>query len=366
MSMSPARGLPKLAFDTPAYCLDLDRFEANIAYMADTVRQAGKQWRPHSKGHKSPAIAWKLLRAGAIGVTCAKVSEAEVMIQAGIEDVLIANVIAGEIKCERLASLCRWGRPIICCDHIDQAGPIDAACRRQGVRCRVLVDINIGMNRTGINPDDAIGLAQAIEKMQGLELVGIMGYEGHLMEVPDQDEKRTKVRDALAVLDSVSDRFRKQGLNCEIVSAGGSGSLAFSKQAQAITELQSGGGIFGDPYYVNTCKQPGLQSALSILATVSSRPAPDRAVLDSGRKTLHPDTHPLSLKGLPDAAIVSVNAEHCVLKLGPESQRLKIGDKVELVVGYADFTTILHEAIYGFRGDKLEVVLPTLGRGKLQ
>jgi len=367
MSIAPPRGLSKLALDTPAYCLDLTQFEANVKYMADAIRAAGKSWRPHAKGHKAPAIAWKQLYAGAIGVTCAKVSEAEVMINSGIPDVLIANVIAGEPKCDRLATLCKSGRPIICCDHYAQVEPIAAACRRWGVRCRVLVDINIGLNRTGISPGrDALELAQAIDKIKDLELVGIMGYEGHLMKMDNQAEKRQKVGESLGILKTVRDQFREAGLNCEIVSAGGSGSLAFCKEADGITELQSGGGIFGDPFYVDACHQPGIQPALTILATVTSRGALDRAILDSGRKTVNPDIHPPRVKGFPDAEVVSLSAEHCTLKLGPESQRLKIGDKIELFVGYADFTSILHEEFLGFRGDKLESIWPILGRGKLQ
>ena len=361
------RGSAKHSFDTPAYCLDLNRFETNLNFMAETIRAAGKAWRPHSKGHKSPAIAWKQLQAGAIGVTCAKVSEAEVMIQSGIADVLIANVIAGEPKCDRLATLCKSGRPIICCDHFAQAEPIAAACRRWGIRCRVLVDVNIGLNRTGINPGrDALELGQAIDKLPDLELVGIMGYEGHLMKVADQTEKRQAIAESLGILKMSRDQFLAHGLCCEIVSAGGSGSLEFCKEADGITELQSGGGIFGDPFYIDACRQPGLKSALTILSTVTSRGALDRAILDAGRKTVNPDIHPPLMKGFPDAEVVSLSAEHCTLNLGPESQRLKIGDKVELIVGYADFTTILHEEFLGFRGDKLESVWPILGRGKLQ
>jgi len=124
--------------------------------------------------------------------------------------------------------------------------------------------------------------------------------------------------------------------------------------------------VFGDPFYVDMCKQPGIKSALTILATVISRAALDRAILDAGRKTVNPDIHPPLVQGFPDAEVVALSAEHCTLKLGPESQRLKIGDKVELVVGYADFTSILHEEFLGFRGDKLECVWPILGRGKIQ
>jgi D-serine deaminase-like pyridoxal phosphate-dependent protein len=132
-----------------------------------------------------------------------------------------------------------------------------------------------------------------------------------------------------------------------------------------ITELQAGGGIFMDPFYRNDCQVADLEYALTVLATVVSRPTLERAVLDSGRKTMNPDVALPVVVGYPDAKIKRLSAEHCELDLGPGAQDLKIGDKVELVVGYGDFTTVLHDEFHGFRGNRLEVVWPILGRGKL-
>lgn len=360
-------GLTKAELDTPVLCVDLGAFEANLQFLANTVLSAGKSWRPHSKGHKSPSVAWRQIRAGAIGVTCAKVSEAEVMAQAGIRDILIANVIAGSPKVERLAALCCAADPIICCDHFAQAEPIAAACRRRGVTCRVLVDVNIGMNRTGCRPGmDTVDLGEAISKLDGLKLVGIMGYEGHLLKIADLADKEKQIRGALDVLGHCREMFHRQGLCCDIVSAGGTGSVTITAQSPSITEVQSGGGVFGDPFYREACQVEPITPALTILSTVTSRPSLDRAVLDAGRKALNPELGFPTVVGHSDAIVSSMSAEHCVLSLGPKSQDLKIGDQVELIVGYHDWTTVLHDQFVTFRGDCVEGIWPILGRGKLQ
>jgi D-serine deaminase-like pyridoxal phosphate-dependent protein len=208
-------------------------------------------------------------------------------------------------------------------------------------------------------------LAEAISKLKGVEFAGIMGYEGHLLLIDDLSEKRQRIHEAMSVLVECADKLRRGGLSCDIVSAGGTGSYQFSAKCPGITELQAGGGIFADPFYQQKCHVDGLEPALTVLATVVSRPTLDRAVLDSGRKTMNPDVQLPIVKGWPDAQVKRLSAEHCELTLGPQSQDLKIGDKIELIVGYADFTTPLHDHFYGFRGDRLEVVWPILGRGKL-
>lgn len=360
-------GQSKSALDTPALCIDLAVMEDNIGRMSNYIRERGLNWRPHEKCHKTPAIAWKQLAAGAIGVTCAKVSEAEVMAAAGIRDILIANMIVGQPKWERLAGLCRSADPIVACDHFAQVEPLAETCLRNGVTCRVIIEVNIGLDRVGSRPGrDTFELAAAISKLKGVKFAGIMGYEGHLLRIDDPNEKRQRIQEALGVLSDCAEKLQASGLPCTIVSAGGTGSYQIAANCPGITELQAGGGIFADPFYSQSCHVDGLESSLTVLATVVSRPALDRAVLDSGRKTLNPDAQPPIVKGWPDAEIKRLSAEHCELTLGPLSQNLKIGDKVELIVGYADFTTVLHENFWGFRGDRLEVVWPILGRGKLQ
>ena len=331
------------------------------------MQARGKQWRPHQKCHKTPAIALKQQAAGAIGVTCAKVSEAEVMAAGGIRDILIANMIVGRPKVERVAALCRHADPIVALDHFAQAEPLAAVCRERGVTPRVILEVNIGLDRVGVRPGiDTLDLARAVDKLEGVRLVGIMGYEGHLLQVEDQAEKREKINDAMQVLCHCRDQMLDAGLDCSIVSAGGTGSYQVTSDCDGVTELQAGGGIFADPMYVEKCALKEHEYALTVLATVVSRPFLNQAVLDAGRKAQHPDfTRPL-VKNHPDATVTHVSAEHCQLELNGASRDLTIGDKVELIVGYADFTTVMHDQFYGFRDERLEVVWPILGRGKLQ
>lgn len=362
----PQTGVHKLNFDTPILCVDVDAMEANMASMSTFIGERSKQWRPHQKCHKSVQIARRQLQAGAIGVTCAKVSEAHVMADGGIHDILIANMIVGGPKIQSVIELCRKADPIIACDHYAQVEPLAAACAAAGVECRVIVEVDIGLNRVGVRPGrDSLELATAINMLSGVKLVGIMGYEGHLLTLEDDDEKRQQINDAMAALKHCRDGMQKRGLCCDIVSAGGTGSYQITSDCEAVTELQAGGGIFADLFYHDRCGVRGLQSALTVLATVVSRPSLERAVLDAGRKTLLPDIHPPIVKNLPDAKISHFSAEHCCLTLGLESRDLRIGDKVELIVGYSDFATVLHDQFHVFRNDVLEDAWAIDARGKL-
>jgi D-serine deaminase-like pyridoxal phosphate-dependent protein len=360
-------GAQKQDLDTPILCIDLDRMESNIGKMADCCREHGVQWRPHEKCHKTPAIALKEIEAGAIGVTCAKVSEAEVMAGGGVRDILIANMIVGPRKLERVAALRRWADPIVACDHFVQIEPLAEVCRSRGVEVRVIIEVNLGLDRVGVTPGkDTLALAQAIDRLKGVKFAGIMGYEGHLLQIAEPAEKERQIRESMQVLVGCKEQIVKAGIGCGIVSAGGTGSYQLTVRCPGVTELQAGGGIFMDPFYRYKCQVKDLDYALTVLATVVSRPTLDRAVLDAGRKTMNPDVALPVVVGHDDAEVKRLSAEHCELTLGPNSRNLKIGDKVELVVGYGDFTTVLHDEFYGFRNDRLEVIWPILGRGKLQ
>lgn len=360
-------GSQKLDLDTPLLCLDGPEMEANIVAMSSFIAARGKQWRPHMKCHKSPTIALKQLAAGAIGVTCGKVSEAEVMAAVGIRDLLIANMIVGMPKLERVASLCRSADPIVACDHYVQVEPLAEVCRRHGVSCRVVIELNVGMDRVGIRAGrDTFDLAEAIDRMPGVEMVGLMGYEGHLHQVADAREKRAKIDEAMGVLEYCRDGLKKKGICCDIISAAGTGSYQFTADHAAVTELQCGGGIFGDPKYTDQYGVTGLAPALTVLATVVSRTKLERAIVDAGRKAVNGEMCMPSVKGFSDAKVVQLSAEHGWIDLGPRAQDLKIGDKIELIVGYADFTTVLHDAFHVFRGERLEAVWPITARGMLQ
>jgi D-serine deaminase-like pyridoxal phosphate-dependent protein len=359
--------------DTPALLLDLDALEANIAAMTRWMASRGKQWRPHAKGHKAPAIARRQLAAGAIGVTVAKSSEAEVFAAAGVRDILIAHCVVGDAKLQRVAALCRSADPIVCCDHYAQAESLSRVCVAQTVRCRVLVEVNLGLERTGVRPGpDAVALVRGVARLPGVEFAGLMGYEGHLLTVPDPAEKRRQIESAMGLLTRVRDDCAAAGVPCAILSAGGTGSYQITADCAGVTELQAGGGVFADPYYTDACGVQGLTPALALLTTVVSRPRLERAVLDCGRKSLCPEVHPPHVIGqaegrrLPDAAIGRFSAEHLTLELGPDSQDLHIGDKVLLRPGYSDLTTLLHDRYYGVRAGVVEEVIPIAARGALQ
>ncbi|TWT51507.1 D-threonine aldolase [Thalassoglobus neptunius] len=359
--------------DTPALCIDLDVLDENIRSMSKEMRDAGKAWRPHVKCHKVPEIARQQLTSGAIGVTAAKSSEAEVFVENQVSDVLIANLIVGEQKLERIARMCREGDPIVACDHFVQAERLSDVCRRSGVICRVIVELDIGMNRVGVRPGpDAEQLVRGIDRLQGIRLVGIMGYEGHLLTESETDRKRKRIEVAISLLERQRDRMIRDGICCDIVSAGGTGSYQMTAHLPVVTEIQAGGGIFGDPFYSKMCGVTGLRPALGIVATVVSRPSLMQAVLDIGRKSIHTEISPPEIsrmangKELTDASINSFSAEHTVVELGPESRNLIIGDKVIVVPGYSDLTTLLYDQFYGLRDNFVERILPIVGRGKIQ
>ena len=357
----------KANVESPSLCIDLSQFEANVSHVAAIIRASGKDWRPHAACHKSPDIANLQIREGAIGITCAKVSEAEVFVSAGIREILLAHPPVGDARIRRIANLCRNANLIVTCDHYVQAAPLSAECVRQGVSCRALVDLNVGMDRTGVRPGrDALELARAIEQLPGLSLAGIMGYEGQVIPIKDLDEKHHQIDAAMEILTHTREVFLKNGLCCDIVSAAGTGALQQALRCVGLTEVQAGGAIFGDPFNTIRPVISGLKPALTVMATVISRPAFDRAVLDAGRTAITNELHSSFIKGWSDASLIMQHAEHLVLKLGPSSRELRIGDRVELIVGDPGFTTMLHDEYLCFRTDRLETIWPVLARGKLK
>jgi D-serine deaminase-like pyridoxal phosphate-dependent protein len=323
-------------------------------------------WRPHAKAFKCPAIAHALLRAGALGVTVAKVSEAEVMAAAGISDILIAHLVVGPAKAARLAALQRQADVKATVDHPDQVEPLAAAARAAGTTIGLLVDVNLGMDRTGVETAEAATeLAQRVARAEGLRFDGLMGYEGHTLAIPDPAEKRRAIAQALGRLRAARAAVEAAGLSCRIVSAGGTGSYQYTADERGVTELQAGGGIFACRYYTEVCGVAGHRSALSVLATVVSRPTPDRAILDIGQKTLSQYRTPPVLAAYPGSTITSLSAEHATVRLG-RGDDLRIGQKIEVIPGYSDFTFVLHERVLGHRRGRVEASWPLWGRGMLQ
>jgi D-serine deaminase-like pyridoxal phosphate-dependent protein len=365
MQLSPV-GLPLEALDTPAVLIDLDRLQHNIDLMARCFRANNIAWRPHAKAFKSPAIAHLLLRAGAIGVTVAKVSEAEVMAAGGVDSILVAHLVVGPSKAARLAALQRQATVDATVDHPDQVEPLAKAAQSAGVVIGLLVDVDIGMNRTGVaDAESAARLARQITATPGLRFQGLMGYEGHTLFIADPALKRSAIQSAIAKLLATRDTVEKAGCACPTISAGGSGSYQYTAEVAGITEIQAGGGIFACRYYTELCKLAGHVPTLTVLATVVSRPTVDRAILDLGQKSISQHQTPPVLRDYPGCRIAALSAEHATVATDSD-EILRIGEKVQVIPGYSDFTLVLHDRVLGFRNGVVTAVWDLLARGRLQ
>lgn len=369
MSESSLVGLDKEQVDTPALLLDLDRFERNVTRLSGALKDAGVAWRPHSKAHKSPYIAARQIGLGAIGVTCAKVSEAEVMVEHDISSVLIANELPSKSKYERVARLQERAEVFACADAEEHVELAAAAGVAAGVDVPLLVEVDPGMHRVGIAPGvPARDLAVLIEKTRGVRFAGVMGYEGHVLTVWPASQKEAAARAAMAALIETRDLIEKSGIPVGIVSAGGSGSYMFSSRVDGITEIQAGGACFMDVFYAEECHLAGegYEFALTVLAAVTSRPAPDRAIVDAGFKTLSKGGGSPRPVGMDEGVGVRyLSAEHGCLGLGPGAPELRIGDRIEFIPDYSDTTTYHHDQFLGMRGGRVERVIPLLARGRL-
>ncbi|MCY3717526.1 MAG: alanine racemase [Chloroflexi bacterium] len=345
--------------DTPALWVDLDILERNTAELARHFRAAGVQWRPHIKGIRVPAIAQKAIHAGAIGVTCATIREAESMVTSGINDILIANQLVGERKISRLTQLHQRADVKVIVDNADNVRELSEAASRQGMAIGVLIDVDTGMNRTGLPPGAAVvELAKAVDQCDGLRFLGLMSWEGHTLAIADAEERAQATTDAIKELLAMADACRAAGLEVAIVSGGGSGTYKTTPFITGMTEIQAGGAIFCDVIYQSW----GVETTpcLFVRTIVSSRPAPDRIVIDAGFKTL-PVWHEQP-RGLNLDAVKSHNtsAEHGILTFERANATVKVGDLLDFVVGYTDSTIILHRKLYGIRQGVVEVVWDVL------
>jgi D-serine deaminase-like pyridoxal phosphate-dependent protein len=288
------------------------------------------------------------------------------MAAAGIRDLLIANLLVGQKKMDRLVALRRIADPLVCVDHLDQTQPISAAMAAAGLTLRVLIEVDIGMNRAGVQPGEpTLELARAVHALPGLELAGIMGYEGHLLTLADAAEKAQRIQASLGSLVATKELLMYHGLPCPIVSCGGTGSYSDTARQPGITEIQSGGAIFMDEFYRHRCHVADLENSLTVLTTVVSRPAADRAIIDAGRKTMNQELHMPTVVGRAGIHVVGLSAEHGILRLDPGVE-LRIGDRLELIPGYNDWTTVLHNHFFALRGERLEAIWPLEARGALQ
>jgi D-serine deaminase-like pyridoxal phosphate-dependent protein len=339
---------------TPALIVDLDVMETNLRDMANFFASRPCKLRPHFKNHKAPMLAWKQIRAGAIGMTCATIREAEILVGHGIDSILIANEIAGHEKPERLADLCRHASVMVCVDNCPSIRDLAAAQRNRKAQIEVLIDVNIGLDRCGVIPGQAaLDLAQyALE--QGLAVRGVMGYDGHLQAVPPSPERDEIVRRGSKAIVESAALLEGAGIPAPIRSTGGTGTYAVSGDYPGITEIQAGSYLLMDNIYIS--RGAPFHCSLTVLATVISTRGRDHAVLDCGVKAVSGERGLPMLKDVPGAQLKALHAEHSIIELDSQSPSLTPGQKIEVCVRYSDATVNLHSKLYGVRHGELEEV----------
>ena len=353
-----AIGRSRSELETPALLLDLDIARKNIAVMAGHMERAGKSLRPHTKTHKAPQIARLQVDAGAIGVSTATAWEAIVMIDAGVDDILVANEVVGPSRIRALAEAARDGRVTVAVDSAANLDDLSAAAVAAGSVIGVLVEVDVGMNRGGVrSKEEALDVARHAVSLPGIEWRGAMGYEGHCMLEPDRALRVTKQGKAMTHLFEVVDHLAADGIECEIVSAGGTGTYDLIAAHPRVTELQAGSYVFMDAFHGSLI--PGFDVALTVLATVMGRHG-DRVILDAGRKGVGIDLMLPSPVGI-EATTAFVDEEHTGIDV-PESSPLRYGDTVELMAGYGPTTVNLYGRYHVIEGGVVTDIWPVMAR----
>ncbi len=368
-------GIPggQTSLATPALLIDLDALEKNIADMAAFAARSGIALRPHAKTHKCVEIARRQIAAGAAGICCAKLGEAEALAEGGIDGILITSPVVTDRGIARVVELdARLSELIVVCDHPNVAARLDAAARQAGRRLKVLVDVDPGMGRTGASMTDAPDLVSFVARARGLEYAGLQCYAGQVQHVESANERRDASLAVMKELAALRDGLKARGLAPAIVSGGGTGSFDIDPDAGVLTELQAGSYVFMDRQYNDVWKKSGgtppFRTALFVQTTVISANRPGLATTDAGYKAFATDAEtPLIASGAPDgAAYFFFGDEQGGILYADENRRLIPGDVITCVVPHCDPTVNLYDAFHAVRAGTLVGLWPIEGRGRSQ
>jgi D-serine deaminase-like pyridoxal phosphate-dependent protein len=347
------------SLDTPFATVDLDAVERNIARAQSYCDQHGLALRPHIKTHKLPAVAHEQVRAGAVGIACQKLGEAEVMQEAGIRDILISFPLVGEAKAERLAGLATEGDISVAGDSAAVARTLSPALERAGAEVGFLVECDTGFGRTGVQTaQEAADLAELVDRLPGLRFEGLMTY-------PTLPETGPKLRAAI-------DEIQARGLEVRRVSSGGTPSLFATHDVPEVTEVRVGTYIYGDRGCIANGTVPLEDCALRVRATIVSRPTAERGILDCGTKTLTSDAVETEGSGFgliveyPEASVYSLHEEHGHVDFSDCDRRPEIGEVVTIIPNHACGCTNLHDEVAAHRSGRLVGIWPVAARGKLR
>jgi len=353
--------------DTPALVLDLDVLERNLLCMADAVKGSGVRLRPHAKSHKCAEIARAQIAAGAVGVCCQKVSEAEALAQGGVADILVTNEIVGKQKLARLARLVREAKVGVLADDAGNIVDLDAAARAEGVRLDVLVEIDVGAHRCGIEPGEpALALARAIATCRSLRFAGLHAYHGSAQHVRDPGERRAAIAAATEKARLTKTLIENSGIACETVTGAGTGTFMLEGASRVYNEIQPGSYVFMDADYNRNLWDEGwphFEQSLFVLATVMSAPSPGHAVLDAGLKASSVDSGMPQVHKWPGVEYEKASDEHGVLRIAAGAKAPKLGEKLLLVPGHCDPTVNLYDWLVCVRKGRVEALWPVTARG---
>ncbi|MDE0589434.1 DSD1 family PLP-dependent enzyme [Halocynthiibacter sp. C4] len=369
----PAKpGMAESDIQTPALVLDLDALERNIKKMGDYAKAHGMRHRVHGKMHKSVDVA-KLQEelGGAVGVCCQKVSEAEVFARGGIKDILVSNQVRDPAKIDRLARLPLLGaRTIVCVDDIENVADLSAAAKQHGTELEVFVEIDCGAGRCGVTTTHAVvEIAKAVVAADNLKFSGIQAYQGAMQHLDSYEARKEKLDAAIAMVQDAVDGLKAEGIECDLVSGGGTGSYYFESNSGVYNELQCGSYAFMDADYGRILDKDGKridqgewENAFFILTSVMSHAKADKAIVDAGLKAQSVDSGLPVIYGRDDVEYVKCSDEHGVV--ADPNGALKVNDKLRLVPGHCDPTANVHDWYVGVRNGKVEVVWPVSARGR--
>ncbi len=352
--------------DTPALLLDLDAFEHNLAQMRDLLAPTGAKLRAHAKTHKSPVIAHRQIAMGAVGQCVQKVAEAEVLAWGGVPDILVSNQIVGDGKLARLAALARITQMAVCADDAGNVARIEHAAEAAGVRLPVLVEIDVGMTRCGVQPGpEAVALAQVIAASKHLRFAGLQAYHGRAQHFRTPPERRSAIGQAVDNVRRTTEQLRQQGLDCPIIGGAGTGTFEIEAGSGLYTEIQAGSYCFMDADYARNREgaSAGFRHALFVLATVMSAVRPGLAVLDAGHKAVSVDSGMPLVWQHEAIRYTGASDEHGKLEWDPASSGPKLGEKLLLIPGHCDPTVDRFDWYVGVRGGRVECLWPVAARG---
>jgi D-serine deaminase-like pyridoxal phosphate-dependent protein len=343
--------------DTPFVAIDLDVVEENIRATQEYFDRHGIRFRPHIKTHKLPVIAHKQIAAGAKGITCQKLGEAEVMAAAGIDDIFIAYNILGEAKLDRLMRLARQATMSVATDSEYTVRGLSQAAARESSEVRVVVEMDTGGSRAGVQtPEEAVALARLIDDLPGITFWGLMTYPTQAETVP--------------IFEETVRSLRRSGLEPQVISGGGSACRFRVHEMPVITEHRAGTYVYNDRSMVASGTATWEDCAMRIVTTVVSRPTPDRAILDGGSKTFTNDPTRDGGYGYfpdyPEAVTFAQSEEHGHVDVSKCVRRPEIGERVQVIVNHACGTTNLHNEVVAHRRGRVEAIWPVAARGLLR